>query len=212
MPKHAGQDEARITTVAIGFRVKSGWATAVLLAGPASAPTALDRRRVELSDPKMPMSCQPYHAGIGHAAASGAVVARLIRIVGRCAATSFDSLLRNQASAGRRVRGIGIVVGSTVDPASIANPHIRAHAAEGQLFRRVLERAARRHRLPATVVRERELYATVGQALGHPPARVRSVVALVGRHLGAPWGADEKAAAAAAWLALGRIAATERGT
>src|SRR5438046_3000435 len=47
---------------AVGFRVKSGWATAVLLVGPARAPRVADRRVIELSDPAVPTSRQPYHA------------------------------------------------------------------------------------------------------------------------------------------------------
>lgn len=192
------------TAAAIGFRVKSGWASAVLLAGPASAPSVMDRRRIELSDPATPQSRQPYHAGIGHAPASATLIPRLTWIVARCAHRSFAALLAGYGVAGRRVLGIGIVVGSSTDPATIANPHIRAHAAEGQLFRTVLERAARRHRLPATVVRERELYATLAEAVREPLTHVRRVVIQIGRPMGVPWGGDEKAAAAAAWLALAR--------
>ena len=59
---------------AVGFRVKSGWATGVLLAGPASAPRALDRRVVELSDPAVPTSRQPYHAVMGAAGAASRVL------------------------------------------------------------------------------------------------------------------------------------------
>src|SRR5207237_1207812 len=47
---------------AVGFRVKSGWATAVLLVGPARAPRVADRRASELSDPAAPTSRQPYDA------------------------------------------------------------------------------------------------------------------------------------------------------
>ena len=35
----------------LGFRVKSGWAVAVLLAGSAESPQVLDRRVVQLCDP-----------------------------------------------------------------------------------------------------------------------------------------------------------------
>jgi hypothetical protein len=210
MPTPASHDLSRITPVTIGFRVKSGWAVAVLLAGPASAPTVHDRRRVELSDPATPMSCQPYHAGVGHAPARATEVRRLVRVVARCALRSFGTLLESYGVGGQ-VQGVGIVVGSTVDPGSIANPHIRAHAEEGKLFRSVLERAARRHRLPSTTVRERDLYPALAQTLAQPQAQVRRMVVEIGRSQGPPWGADEKAAAAAAWLALGRSAGTERG-
>src|SRR5205823_11690442 len=38
----------------LGFRVKSGWAAAVLLAGPVESPQLLDRRVVQLCDPAIP--------------------------------------------------------------------------------------------------------------------------------------------------------------
>ena len=188
--------------VAIGFRVKSGWATAVLLRGPASAPSVLDRRRVELSDPATPQSRQPYHAGLEHETAAPAAVARLTGVVARCARQSLDALLRDYGPAGRKVRAIGVVVGSTVDPRTIANPHIRAHAAEGQLFRTVLTDAAERRGMAATIVRERDLHSTVASALGRPVATLRQAAKELGRQVDGPWAADDKAAALVAWLVL----------
>ena len=38
----------------IGFRVKSGWAAAVLVTGPIDAPVVCDATAIELSDPKVP--------------------------------------------------------------------------------------------------------------------------------------------------------------
>jgi hypothetical protein len=61
---------------ALGFRVRSGRATAVLLVrapGP-GAPTVADRREVSLSDPTLPPTRQPYHAVLE---ASGPAAARL---------------------------------------------------------------------------------------------------------------------------------------
>lgn len=49
---------------AIGFRVKTGRAIAVLLVGPIEAPRVLDRRTVELCAATVPWSRQPYHAAL----------------------------------------------------------------------------------------------------------------------------------------------------
>ena len=57
--------KAQSVQATIGFRVKSGWATAVLLARPIQSPQVFDRRILELSDPAIPESRQPYHAGAG---------------------------------------------------------------------------------------------------------------------------------------------------
>src|SRR5438034_11826560 len=50
---------------ALGLRVKSGWAAAVLLTGTARSPRLCDVRRIELSDPQHPETRQPYHAAMG---------------------------------------------------------------------------------------------------------------------------------------------------
>ena len=50
-------------TAALGFRVKSGWAAAVLLAGSAHSPQLFDVQRIELSDRRLPKTRQPYHDG-----------------------------------------------------------------------------------------------------------------------------------------------------
>lgn len=187
---------------AIGCRVKSGWAMTVLLAGSASAPQVLDRRRIELSDPAVPATVQPYHAGFGTEQTDAATVRRLSRMVARCATRSVTDLVRSYHAMGYRPGRIGLVVGSTVDPASIANQHIRAHAQEGRLFRRVIEAAAARHRIRSTVILERELYAVAARALGSSPQQIQRAAAALGHAVGRPWRMEHKAAAVAAWLVL----------
>lgn len=182
-------------TCAIGFRIKSGWATTVLLAGPARAPRVLDRRVTLLADPTDPEARQPYHAGLGtHEARAAKAVKRLTKAVERFALRSVRALLVEYRAAAHRVRGAGIVVGSVIDPASIPNEHIRAHAEEGRLFRRVVERALRANRVRARVMVERELYAA--------EARLRRRVTALGETVTGPWRAEEKAAALAAWVVL----------
>jgi hypothetical protein len=92
------------------------------------------------------------------------------------------------------VRAAGIVVGSVIDPARIPNDHIRAHAEEGRLFRRVVEEGLRKRRVPVRVMVEKELWVK--------GARLRKRVAALGESVEGPWRADEKAAALAAWMAL----------
>ncbi len=50
------------THAALGFRAHSGWAALVVVAGPPRSPAVIDRRRIELVDPGIPGSKQPYHA------------------------------------------------------------------------------------------------------------------------------------------------------
>jgi len=186
----------------IGFRVKSGWAVAVLVAGPAKAPVVLDRRVVELSDPRIPATRQPYHAGFGVEQRDPRKIKRLAAIVRRCARQSVALLVRDYRAAGYRLRGAALVVGSVGNPARITNPHIRAHASEGWLFRTALETAARRCALPCITIPERDLFPQAAKALRRSASDIKRKVTALGRLRGGTWRAEEKAAAVGAWLVL----------
>src|SRR5215510_5249219 len=107
------------THVAVGFTVKSGWASVVLVAGSREALHLVDSRRIELSDPAMPESRQPYHAGFGTARAPGPDLSRLIATVKRFGRQSVTAVIRRYQAGGHRVRGAGVVVGSLIDPERI---------------------------------------------------------------------------------------------
>lgn len=187
---------------AIGFRVKSGWAVAVLVAGPVTAPVVLDRRVVELSDPRMPATRQPYHDGFGVEQRDPRKIRRLATIVRRCARLSVGLLVREYRANGHRLRGAALIVGSVGDPARITNPHIRAHASEGWLFRTALEAAARRCALPCATIPERDLFPQAAKTLRRSAAAIKRQATTLGRLRGGTWRAEEKAAAVGAWLVL----------
>src|SRR5438045_9053560 len=63
----------------LGFGVKSGWAAAVLLSSSRATPRVTDSRVIELADPAVPHSRQPYHAGFGAAQTDTGKVDRLVR-------------------------------------------------------------------------------------------------------------------------------------
>jgi hypothetical protein len=88
-----------------------------------------------------------------------------------------------------KVSGVGVVGSPDRDLACIGNPHIRAHAAEGILFRRAIEIAAKRLRLACRAFSDRGFDVT-------------AAIKAMGREAGRPWRADERAAAMAAWLIL----------
>jgi hypothetical protein len=190
------------TPASLGFTVKSGWAAAVLLGGPAPSPRVLDVRRIELSDPEIPESRQPFHEGFGTARSSGTKLSRLVTSVDRFGRRSVARFIRKHKAGGHTLRGAGIVVGSLIDPETIANDHIRIHALEGQLFRRVVEAAAAENRLASAIWRERDLYASAAEILKKPEQRVRATLLNLERPTGCPWRAEYKAAALAAWLML----------
>src|SRR2546430_15323648 len=121
---------------AVGFRVKSGWATAVRLVGPARAPHVAAGRVIELSDPAVPTSRQPYHAVMGAAPAHGAKLERRLRsVVARITRRSVRRLLQEYRRTGHAVSRVALVVGSDIDPARIANDHLPAHAPQGRVVR-----------------------------------------------------------------------------
>ena len=187
--------------VAVGFTIKSGWATAVLLGGSSAAPRVLDCRRVEISDPDVADSTQPYHAGFGTARDAGDELKRLVSLVktyGRKSATAVVREYQKQAN----VRGAGVVVGSLIDPATIGNDHIRIHAMEGQLFRTVVIDAVERRGLTCAVRRERDLYADAAKALKTSEVAIRKTLSEIGRHVESGWRAEQKAAALGAWMIL----------
>ena len=189
------------STIALGFRVKSGFAITVVLSGPAAEPALLARRIVELSDPKIPATKQPYHAGVGTAQEDTREIARLTKIIERMAQKSVAALLADSLIASRRCRA-ALVVGSVIDPARVGNLHIRAHANEGRLFRTVLEEALKAHGVPCSVIVEKSLGAQSVKMLERPPGQIKTIVGRLGDSFEGPWRAEEKAAATAAWMVL----------
>src|SRR6266852_455840 len=190
---------------ALGFRVKSGWAMVVLLSGASSPPKVIDRRRVELADPAVPDSAQPFHAGLDLPKAAGAkAVARLVRCVEQSSERAIAELIKNYRAGDYRIVGAGIVVGSTVDPQTIRNDHIRAHAEEGRLFRVVIENALKLSRLKSSVTREKDSIGEGKRVLGISEPRLRTELAKMGKAVEGSWRAEEKAATLAALMALAR--------
>ena len=187
---------------AAGLTVKSGWASVVLLAGPSKAPRLIDARRIALSDPRIPESKQPYHAGFGTARGAGRELSWLVRSVERFGKRSVTQVIREYRAGGHRLRGAGIVVGSLIDPARIGNSYIRIHALEGKLFREVVQTALGRSRVRFTTWRERDLYPLAQRTLKRQNAPLRSTLTMLGQGVKGGWRAEEKAAALAAWLVL----------
>jgi hypothetical protein len=186
----------------LGFRVKSGHAIAVALGGPGSAPAVLARLVVELSDPAIPATRQPYHDGFFKPQDDPRELSRLVTLVKGCAARSVDRLLRDERLAGLRCRAAGLVVGSVIDPEQVGNLHIRAHASEGRLFRTVLVEALSAHGVAWDILVDKTLAKAAAKGLGRTDAAITRTVAALGKTHGGTWRAEEKAACTAAWLAL----------
>src|SRR5712692_5913725 len=187
----------------LGFRVKSGWAMAALLAGPSNSPKLVRCEAVLLSDPQVPHSKQPYHAALELPEKEGkASVQELRRVVSGAAKRSVEELLKQASAAGYDVCGVALVVGSLVDPASLHNEHIRAHALEGQLFRTVLEDTFRAQGISCKVFLEKGAYARAAAMLRATEGKAKRTIAQLGDSHQGSWRAEEKLAALAAWTML----------
>src|SRR3989442_6510085 len=116
---------------ALGFRVKSGYATVVLLDGSTSAVRVVDRRRIDLSDPSTPESRQPYHAGFGSAQQDHEKIARLVEIVERQADRSVRAAVREDREIGYTFDSARAVGGNDIKPEFIAKQHHSVHASDG---------------------------------------------------------------------------------
>jgi len=127
----------------LGCRVKSGWTVLVLIDGSVRSPHLCKSDVLNLSDPRNPETRQPYHAAMGKLETNAATLERRVQGVRRATERSIADLIQRCMDDGCAIRRAALVVGSVLDPESIANPHIRAHALEGRLFRTVLEDALR---------------------------------------------------------------------
>jgi hypothetical protein len=168
-----------------------------------------------MADPQDPGSRQPYHAV--HGLPIGEAERRLAAHAAaaeRMAHRSIERAVGELARGGRRVIGVGILESAGRKGgalAAILASHALVHTADGDHFRAALEGAAARGGLAALRVGGRELEAEAAAVVGRPPEALRRALAELGRAVGPPWTADQKAAALLAWIVLARDPAGERG-
>ena len=187
---------------ALGLRVKSGWAAVVLLTGPIGSPALRDNRVIDLSDPQFPETRQPYHAAIGQLEMDTTETSRRTDIVRRVTKHSVAKLLADYRRKDYAITRSSLVVGSQLDPATIANPHIRAHALEGQLFCSTLEDALHAHGIRTAILLERDAYVRAAARLKKSSIHLRQTIQNLRRFAEGQWRAEQKLAAVGAWIAL----------
>jgi len=192
----------------LGIAPHSGWAAAVLIAGPPAAPRVVLRERLELADRELAGSRQPYHEieGLPLAQAERRLAALLASAV-RLAGGALERLIERARTAGVVPRAAGILDSSGQGGAPLATilaSHALIHTADGNHFRDALTRACEALGLSVARVAQRELEALATAALGKSPEQLAASVKELGRGMGSPWGADQKSAALLAWLLLAR--------
>lgn len=199
-----------MTQAALGLRTHSGWAVVVAVVGPPRSLTVIDRRRIELADPGIPGSKQPYHAAEGlDLRAAERLVARCTHSTKLLARRALRAVVDDLTKNGYPVNGCGVLLASgrpTPTLAATLASHALIHTAEGELFRNAVIEASEHCHLPVTRVSERELFAHGAAELRMQVDNLQSRVADMGRLIGPPWRQDEKYAALVGWLALAAAA------
>jgi hypothetical protein len=198
------------TPAAIGIRVHSGWGALVAITGKAAAVEVVERRRIEIIDPEVSGAAQPYHFAERLEICEAAKhLEKCTAMAATLAVAGVREVVSNLNDRGYSVAGAAILLSSGGPlPAleKILPSHPMIHTAEGEFFRRAFRRACETMKIAVTGIRERELDARAAAALGKAAPKAKKRIDGLGRSLGPPWTADQKAAALAATLVL----ATER--
>jgi len=202
MKQELALTKGKVIEVTIGLRAKTAKAIVVVLAGSFTSPRFIRRTEIALADKSFPETFQPYHEVLDLPWEKAITAVRKIIKRNEAIASKSLSLLIDEIEAeGFKVRRTGIVGAGKRNLERIGSPHIRAHAAEGVLFRELLEIASTSCGLKHTSFDEKKLNELAEGQLG-PISVVNEQVSKLGRIAGRPWRADEKAAAISALLVL----------
>jgi hypothetical protein len=189
--------------VTIGLRAKTGRAIAVVLGGSPESPIVFLKTEIKLIDPTNPATAQPYHEVMELPWTQWQrAVSKSAKAIERVATKSLAKLIKEVTATDRKVVGVGVIGAPDRDLARIGSPHIRAHAAEGVLFRHALELSAEMNGLAWEAFSDRDFDKAVAQRLGTRHAAITRILNDLRRLVPAPWRTDEKQAAMAAWLML----------
>jgi hypothetical protein len=187
----------------LGLRAKTARAIAVVVAGTGESPQAFTRAEIRLSAPETPGLFQPFHRVMDLPwDEAKQAVRESERAIEAAATRSLKSFLLELSDQGLEIACVAIVGAPERKLESIGSPHIRAHAAEGVLFRHVWQVAAEAVGVPSQAFSEKAFELLAATRLALPLDTLRSRLVEFGNALGRPWRADEKAAAMAAWIAL----------
>lgn len=188
---------------ALGLKARTGRAILVALGGSAREPVFLERTQFVTVTPG---KWAPYHqAEELEPAAARASVERDIAVAHRLAQQGIGAALSRLTRAGHAVRRAGALIGTGMPPwstAQILAVHIRMHKAEGELFRDVLVAGARACKLDVVTLPEKTGLDAAARQLRITRAKLDALLRELGKAAGAPWGKDQKDAAAAALVAL----------
>ena len=174
-----------------------------MLNGSARSPRVCDVQRIDLSDPQVPETRQPYHAAMGRLETDAKKISRRMDVVRRITEKSIAKLLARYRQQNFTIKRAAFVVGSQIDPRSVA---IRTSARMPSKASYFAWCSSKR----CTDMAFAQRFFSSAKRTTKPPwnsnnrmrtcgGRYRSF----GRDAKAPWRAEQKLAAVAAWIALG---------
>ncbi len=189
-----------VSAAALGVRSHSGWAAYVVLAGDPKEPDIIARGRMQLCDPSVPGTKQPFHEVEPMAFPAAE------KFIARCAASTTALADDAVAEIRRRTRVTACCVltasGKPLpDLKHILASHSLIHTAEGEFYRDAIDRACTRQKIAVRRVRERDMETELHK-LPIAAAAAKARVAEFGKQMGPPWTQDEKLSACGAWLML----------
>lgn len=198
----------RLKSSALGIRAHSGWAVVIAVSVEAGGPKILERQRVSVIEPDAMGAVQPYHfATILPLEAAQAHLDRCARAAHLLAPEGLRAI--SESLRGRGFNPIACVIlaasGHPVPTlAKTLASHTMIHTAEGEFFRNAFADACADLGLRTEKIRERDLLDRADKELSLTPAKIKNQLAAIGCEIGPPWTEDQKSAAIAAWLLLGR--------
>jgi hypothetical protein len=191
---------------ALGFKLHTGWAMLVAVAGQPGEIQVLFRGRIALLPPDESVPRFVYHqAAELPLSQATALVKRAREASQKAARFAMKDVLRDLESRGAKPDVCGVLSGSTSVPddlSRILRSHPLIHAAEGALFQQAIVSACESCGLTVTAAREREVWSRTAAAWGLSEAGLRKEMNALRKSVGAPWSADHKTSAAIALLAL----------
>jgi hypothetical protein len=195
--------------VAFGLKAHSGWSYLVVLGALDADFHILDRRRIELVEKgTASWAAQPYHAGEGlDPAEARDIVRRGIDAARRAAVKEMQAAVKRSRESQNDIVACAVLVPEPMPEWSteeILGVHFRMHKAEGVLFPDALARAVDACGLNLVAVREKCLWEEAEKELAIARSILLERIAALGKTAGPPWGKDQKNAALAAMIALGK--------
>jgi hypothetical protein len=176
----------------LGLRVKTGLAVGVIVAATRGGFKIERRVDMPLTDGDGKYARFPYHplielGGEAGVSASLEAVAHVQKSAARLIGAALSTLGPIQCAT--------LVVGSLLAPDKIGNPHMRAHAREGLLYRTVLAQALDEANIANEFIEEKAVRSLGAAALKLTEAETLKSITAAGQGIIQPWRTDEKLAA-----------------